>query len=255
MQQNSAMEGGTARWPERIWVVRHGQSAGNVARDHAEANNITLIELEHRDADVPLSSLGERQSQALGAWVLGLAEHQRPQIVLTSPYVRARQTAQAVADALGRDCRLIIDERLREKEFGVLDRYTSSGIVATFPELAAQRQLVGKFYFRPPGGESWCDVILRLRGVVGDLQRNHAGARVMIVAHQVIVNCMRYLLEGMDEHAILDLDRKGDVPNCGVTEYYAAEGGQLALVHANFISPELAEVPTTASSDQPAGAR
>lgn len=255
MQQNIAMEGATARWPERIWVVRHGQSAGNVARDHAESNNITLIELEHRDADVPLSSLGERQSQALGAWVLALAEHQRPQIVLTSPYVRARQTAQAVVDALGRDRRLIIDERLREKEFGVLDRYTSSGIVATFPELAAQRQLVGKFYFRPPGGESWCDVILRLRGVVGDLQRNHAGARVMIVAHQVIVNCMRYLLEGLDEQTILDIDREGDVPNCGVTEYYAGQSGQLALVHANFISPELAEAPTTASADQPAGPR
>ncbi len=255
MQLNSAMEGATTRWPERIWVVRHGQSDGNVARDHAEANNITLIELEHRDADVPLSSLGERQSQALGSWVLGLAEHQRPQIVLTSPYVRARQTAQAVVDALGRDSRPIIDERLREKEFGVLDRYTSSGIVATFPELAAQRQLVGKFYFRPPGGESWCDVILRLRGVVGDLQRNHAGARVMIVAHQVIVNCMRYLLEGMDEQTILDIDREGDVPNCGVTEYHASQGGQLVLVHANYISPELAEAPTAASPNHPAGAR
>ncbi len=76
------MEGATAQWPERIWVVRHGQSAGNVARDHAEAHNITLIELEHRDADVPLSQLGKRQSQALGAWVAGLAEHQRPQVVL-----------------------------------------------------------------------------------------------------------------------------------------------------------------------------
>ncbi len=255
MQKSSAMEGVTAQWPERIWVVRHGQSAGNVARDHAEANNITLIELEHRDADVPLSSLGQRQSQALGAWAEGLAEHQRPQVVLASPYVRARQTAQAVADALGGDHRLVIDERLREKEFGVLDRYTSSGIVATFPELAAQRRLVGKFYFRPPGGESWCDVILRLRGVVGDLQRNHAGARVMIVAHQVIVNCMRYLLEGMDEQTILDIDRQGDVPNCGVTEYHVVEDGRLALARANFIPPELADTPTTASPDQPAGAR
>lgn len=151
MQKSSAMEGATAQWPERIWVVRHGQSAGNVARDHAETNNITLIELEHRDADVPLSSLGQRQSQALGAWAEGLSKHQRPQVVLASPYVRARQTAQAVADALGGDHRLVIDERLREKEFGILDRYTSSGIVATFPELAAQRRLVGKFYFRPPG--------------------------------------------------------------------------------------------------------
>lgn len=97
-------------------------------------------------------------------------------------------------------------------------------------------------------------MILRLRGVVGDLQRNHAGARVMIVGHQVIVNCMRYLLEGLDEQAILDIDRQGDVPNCGVTEYTAGNG-KLALVRANFISPELAEEATTASPDQPAGAR
>lgn len=77
----------------------------------------------------------------------------------------------------------------------------------------------------------------------------------MIVAHQVIVSCMRYLLEGMDEQTILDIDREGDVPKCGVTEYYAAQGGQLALVHANFISSELAEVPSTVSPDHPAGVR
>ncbi|MCF3470374.1 histidine phosphatase family protein [Stenotrophomonas maltophilia] len=254
MPKMTAIEGATARWPDRIWVVRHGQSAGNVARDHAEANDITLIELEHRDADVPLSALGHRQSQALGAWVQGLSEEGRPQVVLASPYVRARQTAQAAVEALGGDRRLVIDERLREKEFGILDRYTSCGIVTTFPELAAQRRLVGKFYFRPPGGESWCDVILRLRGVVSDLQRSHADARVMIVAHQVIVNCMRYLLEGLDEQAILDIDREGDVPNCGVTEYQANDG-ELALVRTNFVPPELAGESTTIAPDLPDGAR
>jgi len=257
VDQNTAMEGATSRWPQRLWVIRHGQSAGNVARDYAEENAITLIELEHRDADVPLSELGERQSAALAAWVSGLPESERPDVVLASPYRRARQTAEAVAAALGQPASsLVIDERLREKEFGVLDRYTSSGIVSTFPELAAQRKLVGKFYFRPPGGESWCDVILRLRGVVGDLQRNHVGSRVVIVAHQVIVNCMRYLLEGLDERTILDIDRESDVPNCGVVEY-AVQPGQtgLSLVRANFVSPELAEHPQTGASDVPAGAR
>jgi broad specificity phosphatase PhoE len=42
---------------------------------------------------------------------------------------------------------------------------------------------------------------------------------VLIVAHQVIVNCFRYLLERLDEDAILAIDRDGDVPNCGITEY------------------------------------
>src|SRR5690349_12274761 len=49
----------TSGWPERLWIVRHGQSAGNVARDYAESSGAPLIELEHRDADVPLSALGE----------------------------------------------------------------------------------------------------------------------------------------------------------------------------------------------------
>lgn len=257
VEQKSAMEGASARWPERMWIVRHGQSAGNVARDHAEAHGVTLIELEHRDADVPLSALGERQAHALGAWMAGLPAEEQPQIVLVSPYVRARQTAQAVCEALlPGQARMVVDERLREKEFGVLDRYTSSGIVATFPELAEQRRLVGKFYFRPPGGESWCDVILRLRGVVGDLQQSHAGARVLIVGHQVIVNCMRYLLEGLDEHAILEIDREGDVPNCGVTEYHVtADGNGLDLAATNFVAPAPAPVTCTQESDAPAGAR
>ncbi|MET4571313.1 broad specificity phosphatase PhoE [Stenotrophomonas rhizophila] len=257
VDQKSAMEGVTARWPDRIWVVRHGQSAGNVARDHAEAEGITLIELEHRDADVPLSALGERQSAALANWVAKMPEADRPNVVLVSPYVRARQTAEAVAAVLGHpSSALIVDERLREKEFGVLDRYTSSGIRATFPELAEQRKLVGKFYFRPPGGESWCDVILRLRGVIGDLQRSHVGANVMVVGHQVIVNCMRYLLEGLDERAILDIDREGDVPNCGVTEYRASDAGDaLELVTTNFVPAELAQQGRTGAPDTPAGAR
>ncbi|MBD9368620.1 histidine phosphatase family protein [Xanthomonas sp. XNM01] len=257
MSEKSAVAGVSAQWPARLWVVRHGQSAGNVARDHAEAEGLSLIELEHRDADVPLSTLGERQSQALADWVAGLPAGERPRIVLSSPYVRARQTAAAVAAALGHaDDALVIDERLREKEFGILDRYTSAGIRSTFPELAEQRRLVGKFYFRPPGGESWCDVIFRLRAVLADLQRNHVGERVMIVAHQVIVNCFRYLAEGLDEATILAIDREGDVPNCGVTEYATTADGQaLRLVRTNFVSPEVADEPVTRAPDQPAGAR
>lgn len=255
-ERNKAMEGVSTQWPARIWIVRHGQSAGNIARDKAEEEGVSLIELEHRDADVPLSELGLRQAQSLGRWLSGQPPHLRPQVVLSSPYVRARQTAQQVLDALQGQVQLVADERLREKEFGILDRYTSAGIREKFPELSEQRTLVGKFYFRPPGGESWCDVILRLRGVIADLQRNHVGANVLVVGHQVIVNCMRYLLEGMDEAQILAIDRKGDVPNCGVTEYAAdGQGRALELVRTNFVSPELAEQAVTDAPDAPTGAR
>jgi broad specificity phosphatase PhoE len=250
--------GTTPGWPQRLWIVRHGQSAGNVARDHAESSGAPWIKLEHRDADVPLSPLGLRQSQALGAWVHTLPPAQRPTLYLSSPYERSLQTARAVMSGLDLPrCDLIADERLREKEFGVLDRYTRKGIVDKFPELAEQRKLVGKFYFRPPGGESWCDVVFRLRSVLSELQRNHAGERVMVVAHQVIVNCFRYLIEKMDEATILAIDREGDVPNCGVTAYAPAPDGKcLALQCTNFVAPLLdTGTPVTRGSDEPGGAR
>jgi broad specificity phosphatase PhoE len=110
---------------------------------------------------------------------------------------------------------------------------------------------VGKFYFRPPGGESWCDVILRLRSVIEMVSREHAGQRVLVVAHQVIVNCMRYLLENLEEHEILALDRRGDVPNCGVTSYeYEPTAEALAVDLVNFVAPlRRAGAPVTREPD------
>jgi broad specificity phosphatase PhoE len=246
------------KWPAQLWLVRHGQSAGNVARDAAEAGSRLLIDIAGRDVDVPLSALGMQQASAMSDWFRALPAQARPRVVLFSPYARAKSTAGMVLDSLGRaDVCALADERLREKEFGILDRLTPLGIGDKYPELAEQRAHVGKFYFRPPGGESWCDVILRLRSFIDTLCREHCGERVLIVAHQVIVNCFRYLLEQLDEEAILAIDRAGDVPNCGITEYRldAAAGGhgKLVLVQANFVAPlEASGTPVTRRSDTPA---
>ena len=256
------------RWPERLWIVRHGQSAGNVARDAADAAGAAVIDIAERDMDVPLSELGERQAAALGAWFAAKPEDERPTTVLVSTYVRARQTAKHIEQAGGlhadqcTDC----DERLREKEFGILDRLTRAGIEARFPDQAEARTRIGKFYHRPPGGESWCDVILRLRSVLDTLSLHHSepGSRVLIVAHQVIVLCFRYLIEGMTEEEILAIDRAGDVANCGVTEYALepVEGSpgthrtKLKLVAYNFVAPlEEAGAPVTARPDAPVAPR
>ncbi|MGV7210095.1 histidine phosphatase family protein [Oxalobacteraceae bacterium A2-2] len=247
------------KWPQQIWLVRHGQSAGNVARDEAEAASRLLIDLATRDVDVPLSDLGQQQAGAMADWFAALPADRRPNVILHSPYVRARATASAVVGKLERGSLLsvVADERLREKEFGILDRLTPLGIQDKYPELSEQRAHVGKFYFRPPGGESWCDVILRLRSVLDTITREYRGERVLIVAHQVIVNCFRYLMERMDEDAILALDRAGDVPNCGITEYRydpaAGKRGKLVLIQANLVAPlEQSGTPVTAQPDRPA---
>jgi broad specificity phosphatase PhoE len=247
------------KWPDHVWTVRHGQSAGNVARDAAEQNRLALIEIAERDMDVPLSQLGETQARNLGRWFGALPQIQQPTVVLCSPYARACSTARLICESGNlRNVAdsFIVDERLREKEFGILDRLTRYGIAERYPELNAQRTHVGKFYFRPPGGESWCDVILRLRGVLDTLSRDHRRERVLIIGHQVIVNCLRYLFERFDESQILAIDKLGDIPNCAVTSYRfdAAAGRQGKLVPdlINFIAPlAAAGTPITTAPDVP----
>jgi Histidine phosphatase superfamily (branch 1)/Carbohydrate kinase len=84
-------------------------------------------------------------------------------------------------------------------------------------------------------------VLLRLRSVLDTIVREHRKERVLIVSHQVIVNCFRYLLERLDEQAILAIDRSADVPNCSVTSYEfdAARGknGKLVARLVNFVAP------------------
>jgi broad specificity phosphatase PhoE len=245
------------RWPCTLWIVRHGQSAGNVARDAAEAAGLPVIDIAERDIDTPLSELGRRQARALGHWFGELPSKRHPQVVLCSPYVRARETARLLLESAGisqDEVRLRFDERLREKEFGILDRLTVFGIRQKYPELGEQRSHVGKFYFRPPGGESWCDVILRLRSLLEMMTREHGEQRVLMVGHQVIVNCMRYLIECMDEAQVLAIDKRADVPNCGVTSYeYDAGRDALVADLVNFVAPlRQAGAPVTMAADAPA---
>jgi broad specificity phosphatase PhoE len=250
-------------WPSRLWLVRHGESAGNLARDAAEAAGLPLIDLEHRDVDVPLSALGERQSSALGRWFARQPEQERPTVILSSPYLRAIQTTRLLVEAGGLAQPALInlvDERLREKEFGSLNRLTKAGVLAKFPAEAALRAQIGKFYYRPPAGESWCDVLLRLRSVLAEVQLQYRWERVLIVAHQVVVLCFRYLLEAMNEQQILAIDRAKDVANCSLTSYAferdTQQRGRLVLQHYNEVTAlDEAGAPVTKRPDPPTAAR
>ena len=252
----------TQRWPARLWLIRHGQSAGNVAREAALRDALHRIQLDGRDMDIPLSPLGQRQARALGDWFSHQPETERPDILLCSPYARALQTARLFREAGGMsgDEPICADERLREKEFGILDGLTASGIAKVHPEQAEFRRLLGKFYHRSPGGESWCDVILRLRSVLDTISLHYAGRRVLIVCHQVVILCLRYILEHLNEAEILEIDRHANVGNCSLTEYKFDPGigraGGLRLARYNDTSPLAQEgEPRTDAPDPVVAAR
>jgi broad specificity phosphatase PhoE len=236
---------GTAAWPRRIFLARHAESIGNLARVTAEANGEELIDIAERDMDVPLSPTGELQARALGRW---LGAEGRPTAIYASPYVRAAETARLACEEAGIAEPLQYDERLREREFGVLDRLTRAGIEARFPAEAEARGRVGKFYYRPPGGESWCDVALRVRSVIDSVGREHADGDLLVVTHEVVVMVFRYVLERLTEAEVLGLSTERELANCSITEYRvsAEDGARPELVQYDFV-PE--GMPVTAEPD------
>lgn len=239
--------------PQELWLLRHGQSLGNVARDAAAAE-VEVLDIAERDMDVPLSPLGREQAEAFGHWLAD--QPSRPTVVIASPYVRAVETAQIVVDIAGLQLRVRRDERLREREFGVLDLLTRAGIEARFPSEAERRRRLGKFYHRPPGGESWVDVALRIRSMRDSLAREHPGERVLLVAHEVVVLIWRYLIEELSESETLQLSHHSPLANCSLTRYVTGPDGGLTLDLAGWTVPiEREGVAVTEEHDAPVAPR
>ena len=233
------------RGPDELVLVRHGESAGNIADSQARDADADRLELSARDADVELSANGEEQARTLGRWAAGLAEGERPDLVVCSPYRRAADTARAALADL--DVDLLMDERLRERDLGLLDGLTGKGIRARYPEEAERRSHVGKFYYQPPSGESWADVVLRARSLLADLREGYDGKRVWLFTHQAVIMSFRYALEGLDETDLLEIDRTTPIPNASVTRYCKRPDG---LVLETFASDEHLEPGPAEKTDE-----
>lgn len=218
--------------PSAIWLVRHGESMGNVADGAAHRSGAGRLELDVRDPDVPLSDTGRSQAEALGRSLAALPAGRRPTAALSSPFARALTTAQLAVEQL--DLPVRTDERLRERDFGAFDGMTGTGIRDHYPDEAKRRDLLGKFYYRPPGGESWADVALRVRSLLSTEGVRYDGDRLMLVAHQAVIMVFRYVLEGLTEHELLEIDQDEQVANASVTRYDATPDGgwELAVFNA-----------------------
>jgi broad specificity phosphatase PhoE len=200
-------------------LIRHGESLGNVAAAEAHSAGAEEIDVPARDADVALSSLGEKQARAVGIALGELSAEARPQSLVVSPYLRARETARIACDVAGLVLPTQVDERLRDRELGVLDRLTFEGVTSRFPEEAERRRWQGKFYHRPAGGESWVDVALRLRTWVADLDRGPVTERVLVVSHDVVIALLRYVCEGLGEEEVLKLARDTPLRNASLSRF------------------------------------
>jgi broad specificity phosphatase PhoE len=216
-------------------LIRHGQSAANVAFPEADAGGLLESGLTGRDSDVQLTDLGREQAKAIGHWLAALPANQLPQFVITSPYLRARETWWIAADASGMDLPTpATDDRLVDRLLGDLEMLTLAAIADRFPGEAGRRKTAGDYHYRPPGGESFGDIAERLSSFLADLNRDHAGERVVVVAHDAVVLMMRYVIESLTWDEIAAVVATGHVRNGSITRFDGSSG-RLVLDRYNTV--------------------
>jgi len=145
-------------------LLRHGQTPLSAERRFAGRG------------DVALTELGFDQAAAAAA---ALAERGAIDLVLTSPLLRARQTAEAVVHRTGAP--LAVDDDLAETDFGSWETLTFAEVMARWPaELA---DWMADADAAPPGGESFAAVAKRVDAALDRLLNTHRGQTVVVVSH------------------------------------------------------------------------
>ena len=176
----------------RIFLVRHGRST---------ANEDNAVHLQTADHAIPLSEQGKRQAAAAG---LFLYEYYLKYPALTktriwhSPYVRARQTADAIEHNMKQHTHLEVDRRehllLAEQQFGLFDGLSSDGarieLERKYPDEFEHyekcKKFGGAFWARMPLGESKFDLSTRVHQAFGTFHRDAVGhniQNIIVVAH------------------------------------------------------------------------
>lgn len=234
----------------QIILVRHGQSEGNVAAETAERDRLERIDVPARDPDVTLSEIGREQASAVGHYLAGLPEAERPKVVWTSPYRRARETAEVALEVAGLSLDQRVDERLRDRDMGITDQLTAAGIRAKYPEEAERRSWIGKFYYRPPGGESWADVAMRVRAVLADIADTPHEC-TLVSAHDVVNLLFCYVAEGMDEDAVLERARTNGLRNAAICRLRQDEHSATGWVVTDYNVDSHLQEHGVALTDQP----
>lgn len=180
---------------KRLLLVRHGESEWN------RAGRI------QGQTDTPLTELGFAQARKTGRFLtqhLAAVDYH----IHASPMLRARQTAEVIAAALG-FAASDIDVDARINDFDVGDIAGTRGweqVAIEHPELAWLR-LNDPLRFHPPGGESGADFWRRLADFI---EQPDDGLIHLIVSHGVVNKFIRSIRRDLHGAAIIALGESQD---------------------------------------------
>ena len=173
---------------KRIFLIRHGQSLNNIG---------LTINQDFFDGDVPLSPLGEKQAYDAGEFLKNYLKERNISMDLSamweSPYLRTEQTANGIKKHV-RFFRDYQDPRLVERDMGLFDNTSRE----TWTEMAPNEthntdirmnSMRGKFFCRPPQGESPLDVYVRISTFWESVYRDRFD-NLFIVTHGTVIKVM-----------------------------------------------------------------
>jgi len=158
----------------RLVLVRHGESEGN--RDRV----FTLT------PEVPITARGADQARASGRVI---RERYRPAHLVSSPFLRARQTAAIVAETLGHAREIEIVPDLRERSYGALAGAPGD---TPRPDLDPARY----WEWCPPGGESLDEVARRVGAALDALVQAWPSDDVVVVSHGGVMLALHKHVQG-----------------------------------------------------------
>ena len=158
----------------RLVLIRHGESEGN--RDRIFTHT----------PEVPLTDAGHAQVRAAAEWV---AARYRPVAVVSSPFLRARQTAAILAERLALAVR--VEEELREQSFGELAGQPYAALRDSSDYDPARYWL-----WRPPGGETLLEVAARAGTALDRVAAGAAGNDVVVVSHGGVMMALWWHVTG-----------------------------------------------------------
>lgn len=178
-------------------LIRHGQTDWNIAGRY------------QGQADPPLNATGWEQAQLLAEKIQTI----RLNRLVSSPLLRALQTAQVIAEHL--QIPLQTDARLMEIHQGDWQTRLRSEIQTIYPELFKTWESE-PWQVTPPGGESLQQVQKRVYQAIDELLAQFPDQVIGIVAHRVPIALLKIRFQGLEPEIVRSLE----LPN---TYYEAIE--------------------------------
>ncbi|OBK17232.1 bifunctional RNase H/acid phosphatase [Mycobacterium asiaticum] len=201
---------GASGTPTRLLLLRHGQTELSVQRRYSGRGNPPLNEVGWRQAGLAARYLTQRR---------GIAA------VVSSPLQRAHDTATTAARALGLD--VTVDEDLIETDFGAWEGLTFAEAAARDPDL--HRRWLYDTGTLPPGGESFDDVLRRVRRSRDRIVAAHEGKNVLVVSHVTPIKLL--LRMALDAGSGILYRLHLDLASLSIAEFYSDGASSVRLVN------------------------